>query len=82
MNNLDRSISDNLKISRSAYAWGWMHYQQATDAVLMSELARKPRDSQARAFPHTAESALSEKPVRQYVGRKNRDRPVLTLVSA
>ena len=81
MNNLDRSISDNLKISRSTYAWGWMHYQQATDAVLMSELARKPRDPQARAFPHTAESALSEKP-RQHVARQFRDRPVLTLVSA
>jgi len=80
VNNLDRSISDNLKISRSAYAWGWMHYQQATDAVLMAELARKPRDPQAHAFPHTADSALSETHPSQRVARLLR--PKLTLVSA
>ena len=59
MNTLDRSIADNLRISRSRYAAGWLHYQQATDAVLMSELARKPGDMQQRAFPHSTQSALS-----------------------
>ena len=60
MNNLDRSISDNLRISRSAYAWGWMQNQHAIDAVLMSELAGKPGDAQSRAFPHSQDSALSD----------------------
>ncbi len=52
MNPLDRTITDNLRISRSDHSRGWMHYAQACDAVLMSELARKPGDAQARAYPH------------------------------
>lgn len=53
MNPLDRTIADNLRISRSGYAWGWMQYAQACDAVLMAELARSPGDAQARAYPHS-----------------------------
>ncbi len=52
MNPLDRSISDNLRISRSAYAWGWMQYAQACDAVLVAELTRTPQTAQAKAFPN------------------------------
>jgi len=55
MNNLDRSICDNLRISRSPYAWGWMLYAQANDAVLMAELSRKASTAQERAFPHSIE---------------------------
>lgn len=49
---LDRSITDNLKINRSPYVWGWLQYAQACDAVLTAELARKPGDEQARAYPN------------------------------
>ena len=59
MNTLDRSIADNLRISRNVRAAGWLHYQQACDAVLMAELARKPGNVQQRAFPHSTQSALS-----------------------
>lgn len=53
MNNLDRSIYDNLKLSRSLHARGWLHYQEVVDAILMHELARHPiQDRAARAFPH------------------------------
>lgn len=52
MTPLDRSIADNLRISRSAYVWGWLQYAQACDAVLTAELARKPGDEQARAYPN------------------------------
>lgn len=52
MNTLDRSITDNLRISRNVRATSWLHYQQCCDAVLMSELTRKPMDARARAYPH------------------------------
>lgn len=52
MTPLDRSIAENLRISRSAYAWGWMQYAQACDAVLTAELARAPQTAQTLAFPH------------------------------
>jgi hypothetical protein len=52
MNTLDRSIADNLRISRSPYAWGWLQYAQACDAVLVAELARTPQTAQSRAYPN------------------------------
>jgi hypothetical protein len=52
MNTLDRSIADNLHVNRSPYAWGWLQYAQACDAVLVAELVAKPADVQSRAYPN------------------------------